>query len=174
MRTTSALASALCSVIVAGCSDDGRVALGVTEPADPDEPAPEECEALQSSFSITDRFQQPVGIFLPGEPITFELHVTNTSDTARSVTSPDSCPPVRFEVLDPFGEVVWSSADGLFCAQVVTTFTFDAAQTETFRATWDQRRRGGTPAPVGQYTARAVDRTACGTTLSGSGTFFLR
>jgi len=174
MRTTSALASALCSIIVAGCSDSDRAALGVTEPADPDEPAPEECEALQASFAITDRFQQPVGIFLPGEPITFELHVTNTSNEARSVTSPDSCPPVRFEVLDAFDQVVWSSADGLFCAQVVTTFTFDPADMETFRATWDQRRRNGTLAPVGQYTARAVDRTACGTTLSGSGSFLLR
>ena len=72
-----------------------------------------ECRVFRTALSVEDRMSQVAGVFNPGEPITFELQIANTSVIQATLTAASSCTAVVFEVFDASEQRQWGSADGI-------------------------------------------------------------
>lgn len=129
------------------------------------------CDQFSSALTIVDQNSQQSSSFVQGEDVGFELAVTNNGTTRESLTVPDGCGQLRFEVYDSASALLWTSHDNQVCTQDTSFNVYQGSETRTFSATWDQQRRDGNAADIGDYTVMAVDRTECATALSKDGSF---
>jgi hypothetical protein len=170
------LHSALCTLTItllfAGCADENPAAA-----------ASDECRTFSTSLSVKDRMSQPVNAFTPGEPITFELQTTNTTNATATLTAGSSCTAVVFEVFDSAKQRHWGSADGIACIQMLQPRTYAPLESTTNASTWDQQSAtaqvpSGTytvTANVGQYVTNAQGQQfSCREQLSKSATFTIQ
>ena len=97
--------------------------------------------------------------------------VTNDGTSRESLTVPDGCGQLRFEVYDDNSALLWTSHDDEVCTQATSFNTYEGGTSQTFTATWDQVRRDGAAADIGDYTVTAVDRTECASGLTKEGSF---
>jgi hypothetical protein len=98
---------------------------------------------------------QGVDIFNPGEAITFDLAITNTSNAPATLTAGSSCNAVVFEVFDSAKRRLWGNADGIACLMMLQARTYMPLETVQESSTWDQRETGGAQVPPGSYTVIA-------------------
>jgi hypothetical protein len=94
--------------------------------------------------------------FVFGEPIRFDLEVTNVS--ARRVhVQFDDAQIYDFVVLDSgTSRVRWQWSDGQAFAQVSQELTFEPGASRTFTVTWPGQLADGSQLPMGDYQARGV------------------
>ena len=137
-----------------------------------------ECRIFRTTLSVKDRMSQGAGVFNPGEPITFELQIANTSIIPATLTAGSSCTAVVFEVFDASKQRLWGSADGINCAQVLQSRTYSPLEVVTQSSTWNQKGSGptGGQAPSGDYLVTAsvgqyVGLLDCRAELSQTATF---
>jgi hypothetical protein len=135
MKFLSYLALLVLCAVQSGCSDGE----GPPIPVEAALPTPANCANFVSVFTIRDRMQQPVNSFVTGEPITFELQITNTSQSPQVLTGSDGCPPVEFKVQDASGRTVWGNLVNVACTAVITPLTYASSQTRSFTAKWLQQ-----------------------------------
>jgi hypothetical protein len=138
------------------------------------------CRTFATSLSLEDRMSQGANGFTPGEPITFELAITNTRNASATLTASSSCTAVVFEVTDSAQRRRWGSADQIACIQMLQPRTYAALETVRERVTWDQRSADGAvvapgayvvTASVGQYVSDAEGLLDCRAELGKSATF---
>lgn len=133
------------------------------------------CEQLEDDTAALCRnFSSALTVDSMSGASNFELRVTNNSDAAQRLTVPDGCSQVRFETNNSAGTEVWASDDNVACTQALTYVTYSPGQTISYAVSWNQKQRDGSPAPAGQYTVVAIDRTECGADLSKSASFTLQ
>ena len=77
-----------------------------------------------------------------GDTVSFELHVTNSTDRPVAVTFP-SAQKFEFVVTRGNGEELWRASAGMAFGQVVTTETLSAGETKRFEASWIARGQTG-------------------------------
>lgn len=104
----------------------------------------------RSGGEITDSFERD-------EQIEMVLTVRNRLDRSVEVDFTDSRSADFVVVRENTSDVVWQFSD----AQTVTqtpapTLTFQAGETKTFTATWNQLRANGSQADRGSYEARGA------------------
>lgn len=128
---------------------------------------PEKCGAFVSTFIIKDRMQQPVSSFTAGEPVTFEMRITNSSSNNMEIGSGTDCTQ-GFYVTDRNDNLVWFSGDGVACTLQYIYNPLKPGESLSFTRQWNQTARNGQPVPVGQYTAHTADSTECGAALEKS------
>ncbi len=135
---------------------------------------PAYCEQFSSSLTVVDRNHQQSDSFVQGEDIGMELAVSNDDSVSHSLMAPDGCGQVRFEVRDSDGALLWTSHDDQVCTQAAVTIDYAAGTTRTFTAIWDQQRRDGAAAAIGDYSVTALDRSECSARLTRSGSFSIQ
>ncbi|MEX0899831.1 MAG: BsuPI-related putative proteinase inhibitor [Gammaproteobacteria bacterium] len=142
--------------------------------ADQYDPPPAFCAAMRSTLEITDRDGQPASEFMQGELINVRVLVRNNSTSPITLTNPDGCPSVKFQVVNADNEVVASSNDGFACVQVLTPVEHAPGESTLHTWDWDQVMRNGEAAPLGDYTIYADERTECRFALSKSAPIRIR
>ena len=142
--------------------------------ADVYDPPPAHCAAMSSGLEIIDRFGQAESEFIQGEPINLRLWVRNDSADAVTLTNPNGCPAVEFEVVNAANEVIATSDDGFACTQALVPVEHGPGETTLHTWTWDQVMRNGAAAPIGDYTVYADERTECRFALSKSAPLRIR
>lgn len=138
------------------------------------DPPPAICAAMSSTLTVIDRFGQPETAFIQGELINLQMLVRNNSSATVVLTNPNGCPSVRFEVVNGANEVVATSDDGFACIQVQTPVEYAPGESTLHTWTWDQVMRDDAPAPMGDYTVYADERTECRFALSKSAPLSIR
>ncbi|HET8697726.1 MAG TPA: BsuPI-related putative proteinase inhibitor [Gammaproteobacteria bacterium] len=113
------------------------------------------CGIFRTELTVKDRMSQGVDIFNPGEAVTFELAITNTSNAPATLTAGSSCSAVVFEVFDSTKQRLWGNADGIACLMMLQARTYAPLETVRESSTWDQRASGGAQVPTGSYTVIA-------------------
>jgi hypothetical protein len=167
-----ALAILLAPMCLAGCldgdsSDDHEWQQRQPIPgADQYDPPPAFCAAMSSTFEIVDRFGQPASEFSQGEPINLRMRVRNESSESVTLTTPDGCSSVDFEVVNADNEVVVGSGDGFACTLMMVPVEHEPGESTLHTWTWDQVMRNERAAPIGDYTVYADERTECRFALS--------
>jgi hypothetical protein len=141
MRSSVAISVAVAAALLGACSSESSS-------------TPEVCRTFTTSLTVRDRMSQGATVFNTGEPITFELTTTNTTNAPATLTAASSCTAVVFEVFDTAQRRRWGNDDGIACLLMVQPRTFAALETVTESDTWDQRDAGG-PVPRGAYTVTA-------------------
>jgi hypothetical protein len=125
---------------------------------------------------------QGAGVFNPGEPITFELQIANTSIIPATLTAASSCTPVVFEVFDASEQHQWGGADWVECVVAAQPRTYSPLEVVTESRTWNQKGSGPTgaqvpsgnyrvTASVGQYLSASQGRVDCRAELGQTTTF---
>jgi hypothetical protein len=128
---------------------------------------PEKCGGFVSTLTIKDRMQQPVSSFIAGEPITFEMQITNGSSNVLELSSGSECTQ-GFYVTDRSNNTVWYSGDGVACTMEMRTHQLAPGASISFSRQWTQTNRSGQPVPAGQYTVYTADSTECSGALDQS------
>ena len=77
---------------------------------------------------LTNRTERPLTLVLQGRPLAFDV----------TVTGPD-------------GAIVWRRLEGMVVQSMLAVRTLAPAESVTFEATWNGRRRDGSPPPPGRY-----------------------
>jgi len=131
------------------------------------------CVLFSSELRVEDKFRQDSTLFAPGEPIVFNLRITNNDDSAAKLGY-DGCPFTRFVVLDSDNHDVFDNVPaGTACTQQLRTVDYAPRETKEFELEWNQV--GGDPStqvPTGQYTVNARDRSVeCAGDLDRTGSF---
>ena len=85
-------------------------------------------EPVPIVLRLTNRTEQPLTLALQGRPLAFDV----------TVTGPD-------------GTIVWRRLEGAVVQSILAVRTLAPAESLTFAAVWDGRRRDGSPAPPGRY-----------------------
>ena len=85
-------------------------------------------EPVPIVLRLTNRAEQPLTLALQGRPLAFDI----------TVTGPD-------------GATVWRRLEGTVVQSILAVRTLAPAESLTFEAVWDGRRRNGSPAPPGRY-----------------------
>jgi len=132
-----------------GCTEDTPDAIG-----------PDPCRTFSTSLTVKDRMNQSAAIFTAGEPITFDLQITNTANAPATLTAGSSCTAVVFEVVDAATKQrFWGSADGIACIQMLQPRTYAPYETTANASTWNQQGtvvgNSVTLVPPGAYTVTA-------------------
>ena len=91
-------------------------------------PAAHAGEPVPIVLRLTNRTEQPLTLALQGRPLAFDV----------TVTGPD-------------GTIVWRRLEGAVVQSILAVRTLAPAESLTFEAVWDGRRRDGSPAPPGRY-----------------------
>lgn len=162
MHRPAVLAASLLTVLAAGCHEQEDTLLDVP---------PAYCDRFSSTLTVLDSNEQPADTFVQGETITFELVVANNDSVAHALGFPDGCGQVRFEVEDASGALLWTSDDDRVCTQAAGSNDYDANSARIFRSEWDQIRRDGQQADIGDYRVLARDRSECAARLSTDAEF---
>jgi Intracellular proteinase inhibitor len=86
-----------------------------------------------------------------GEPVPVVLRLTNR--TERPLTMTLQGRPLAFDVTvtGPDGATVWRRLEGMVVQSILAVRTLAPAESLTFEAAWDGRRRDGSTAPPGRY-----------------------
>ena len=92
--------------------------------------------------------------FMFGEPIRFDLNVTNRTDQAVTVHFNDGHQSDFLAVDSGTHNLRWLWSQGLAFTQATTEFTFDANSTRTITVTWNGILANGTQLMPGTYQAR--------------------
>ena len=141
-----------------------------------------ECRTFRTTLSVKDRMSQGAAVFNPGEPITFELQIANTSVIQATLTAASSCTAVVFEVFDASEQRQWGSADGIACFVPAQPRTYSPLEVVTESSTWNQKGSGRTgvqvpsgdylvTASVGQYVSASQGLLDCRAELGQTTTF---
>ena len=85
-------------------------------------------ESVAVVLRLTNRTERPLTLALQGRPLAFDV----------TVTGPD-------------GAIVWRRLEGAVVQSILAVRTLAPAESLTFEAVWDGRRRDGSPAPPGRY-----------------------
>ena len=85
-------------------------------------------EPVPIVLRLTNRSEQPLTLALQGRPLAFDV----------TVTGPD-------------GAIVWRRLEGAVVQSILAVRTLAPAESLTFVAVWNGRRRDGTPSPPGRY-----------------------
>ena len=85
-------------------------------------------EPVPVVLRLTNRTEQPLTLVLQGRPLAFDV----------TVTGPD-------------GAIVWRRLECMVVQSILAVRTLAPAESLTFEAVWDGRRRNGSPAPPGRY-----------------------
>jgi hypothetical protein len=126
---------------------------------------------------------QAAAVFNVGEPVTFELTTTNTTNAPATLAAGSSCTAVVFEVFDAAQRRRWGNADGIACIQMLQPRTYAPLETVTESSTWDQRDSGtqvprcayAVTANVGQYASDSQGQLVdCRAALSKSAGFTIQ
>lgn len=138
MFNRKTVSMAVICVVISACngSDGGS----------PDEKA--EGMPLTATFAVKDKFDQVSDVFMPGETITFEFTVTNTSNVLvrYGFTAPGH------DIYVKAGEeIVWSKFDGLFFPQVISTGTIGTHGVRDLSVEWNGTDNDGNPLAPGEY-----------------------
>lgn len=91
-------------------------------------PAAHAGEPVPIVLRLTNRTEQPLTLALQGRPLAFDV----------TITGPD-------------GTIVWRRLEGAVVQSILAVRTLAPAESLTFEAAWDGRRRDGSPAPPGRY-----------------------
>ena len=120
-------------------------------------PSPSECRTFRTALAVKDRMSQAADVFNPGEPVTFELQIANTTNTPATLTAGSSCTAVVFEVSDAAKLRRWGSADGIACFAMLQPRTYSPLEVVTEASTWNQKDSGaaGMQVPSGDYVVTA-------------------
>ena len=86
-----------------------------------------------------------------GEPVPIVLRLTNRTEQALTLALQGR--PLAFDVTvtGPDGAIVWRRLEGAVVQSILAVRTLAPAESLTFEAVWDGRRRDGTPSPPGRY-----------------------
>ena len=131
------------------------------------------CGQFSSELRVEDKFSQESTLFAPGEPIVFNLRITNNDDSP-AMLGYDGCPFVRFVVSDSSNEGVFDNVpDGTACTLQLRTVDYASRETKEFPLEWNQVGSDpGTQVPAGQYTVNGRDRSVeCAGELDRTGNF---
>jgi hypothetical protein len=85
-------------------------------------------EPVPIVLRLTNRIERPLILTLQGRPLAFDV----------TVTGPD-------------GTIIWRRLEGAVLQSILAVRTLAPAESLTFEAVWDGRRRDGSPAPPGRY-----------------------
>ena len=86
-----------------------------------------------------------------GEPVPIVLRLTNRTEQALTLALQGR--PLAFDVTvtGPDGAIVWRRLEGAVVQSILAVRALAPAESLTFEAVWDGRRRDGTPSPPGRY-----------------------
>lgn len=164
--------AAVSLVVLAACSDGADPASG----SPPISRGTGVCGVFGSELRIEDRFMQASPVFAPGEPITFNLRITNNSD-APAMLGHDGCGPMHYVVFDAVGRAIFDTLPpDTACTQQYIVESYAPRETREFRYDWNQdtNDKAG-QAATGTYTANVLDRSAeCHGDLDRAGDFTIR
>ena len=107
---------------------------------------------FQTSLVLKDANDAARNEFSAGENITFDLTITNITNTPRSLTLSTS---QRYDFIvagDPGTLWNWSHDKGFLL--MITTMRFGPLETKTFREVWNQADNSGVQVPAGTYQAQ--------------------
>jgi hypothetical protein len=145
---------ALC-VLLVGVAARAQDSPSAREPARPRAgkgPAKAPAKAsLKLHFEISSH-----GDFYFGEPIPLTLTIQNTNSFPMTVTFP-SGQRFDFEMIKD-GRTIWNWAHERHFTQAFEQLKLKPGQKASFKANWDQTANDRSPAPRGNYMARAVLR----------------
>jgi hypothetical protein len=155
------------AVVTTACDNGGTDGIG-------------DCQTLRTALSVKDRMSQTESVFNPGEAITFELSITNTTIFRPTLMLAASCVPVVFAVFDAAGRRLWGNF-GVTCVVNPPPLTFQPMETVTESLTWNQVASGGqvpsgrydVAAEVGQYVS-PQGLLDCGAQLNQSASFLIQ
>lgn len=161
VRTAGLLHSAACALILAACSNGGDSHISRSDIGGSNAGAGSGvCGQLSSELLVEDKFSQESTTFISGEPIEFDMRITNGSDSPAKLGY-DGCPLIRFVVFDARSRNVFDSLpDGTPCTTLLRFIDYAPRETKEFKLEWKQTRSdGGSRVPPGQYTVNARDRS---------------
>lgn len=141
MKCSVTISVAVAAALIGACSSESSSTAGV-------------CRTFTTSLTVRDRMSQAAAVFNTGEPITFELTTTNTTNAPATLTAGSSCTAVVFEVFDVAERRRWGNADGIACFAMLQPRTYAPLETVTESSTWDQQDSGA-PVSRGAYTVTA-------------------
>lgn len=119
---------------------------------DPDGPE----TTFVTRLALFDSTGTRTSAFVFGEPIRFELEVTNISSHRVHVQF-DDAQLYDFVVVDSgTSRVRWQWSDDQAFAQVAQELTFEPGSSRTFTVVWYGQLADGSQLPVGNYQARGV------------------
>ena len=100
--------------------------------------------------SVAFRVELPPAAHV-GDPVPVVLRLTNR--TERSLTLALQGRPLAFDVTVSGSDhaIVWRRLEGAVVQSILAVRTLAPAESLTFEAVWDGRRRDGSPAPPGRY-----------------------
>lgn len=109
-----------------------------------------------TTLELRDSSGTPSVSFVMGEPIRFDLEITNLDSTAKTLQFPDA-QIYDFYVLDAGGSRVrWRWSQGMAFAQVNSQLLFTGNSSRSYSVVWNAALADGTQLPVGNYRARGV------------------
>ncbi len=108
---------------------------------------------FSASLVLRDGAGNATAEFDAGEPVTFELTVTNLLSEQQRIVFPDS-QTFEFEIRDPSGQKLWNWAHGQAFLTVLTAVEFAPGESKRFTHTWDQTGNDGRAVGPGDYDAR--------------------
>jgi hypothetical protein len=124
-------------IIFSGCGDGGK-----------------EAQYFMTTLTLKDQSGKETTDFSQGENITFELSITNGSDSPKSLTLAS---PQTYEfIVAPTGETqpIWHWSFGKGFPAVIVELSFAAGETKTWQEIWDQKDDLGNAVVVGNYVAQ--------------------
>lgn len=150
MRSRTFAYAAGCALALASCEDGTGPDFGS---------ANGDCGEITSRLRIEDKFRQESATFNVGEPITFNLAITNNG-RAPTQLGYDGCGLIRVVVLGSHDQNVFDTLpEGTACVQLLQRTTYEPWETKSIDVAWNQTRRDGSQVAVGQYTVQARDRS---------------
>jgi len=165
VRSQAFVSAVGCALLSASCTDGGT---GVGNGA---------CGSFGSELRIEDKLRQESTTFISGEPITFNLRITNHGDSPATLSYPDGCTSIRLVVSYSRGRDVFDNMPaGIVCTAQVRTFTYAPREAKEFPLVWNQTpSSGGAQVPPGGYTVDARDRSLeCAGDLDRGGAFAIQ
>jgi hypothetical protein len=131
------------------------------------------CGTFTSELRVEDKFSQESATFARGEPIAFDMRITNNSDSPAALGY-DGCPSTRFVVLGARNRKVFDNMpEGTACAMLLRTIDYAPRETRQFELEWNQAGSDESSlVPPGPYTVEARDRSVqCAGDLDRTGGF---
>ncbi len=110
--------------------------------------------SFKTTLVVKDQSGNVKTQFTTGEPIFFELSITNITDVPMTLTL--ASPQIYEFLVAPAGETqpVWHwSSDKVFPA-VIVELSFAAGETKTYLVVWDQINDAGRAVTPGDYVAQ--------------------
>jgi hypothetical protein len=120
------------------------------------DPPPDPDVSFTSTLTLRDSAGVETASFVFGEPLRFDLELTNRTHRQQRLQFPDAQTHDFLVVNNRTVQVRWMWSDGQAFAQVATELVFEPYASKTFTLYWPGTLADGTQLPPGSYQARGT------------------